>query len=191
MFQTMQYQLSTLIQQYSAHFRELQYNDICHSDQAGVFPDSEFIFEGRFDYSQCASIAQASLTKGFSSAFLSFLEGANNLILAHPETLDYSSDERLDYFGHPFFMKTSRLVDYLSLVLDSASRDIRDSFLSTLNYNTRVLTSISLVLISILTLVFFLRRKTYSNRIHKQILQIKATFQLISAHTLLQHPALK
>jgi len=62
--------------------------------------------------SPCINISNQILTKGFYSAVISFLEDANTLILANPNTPSMTMSQRLQYMNSHFFLKDSLLINY-------------------------------------------------------------------------------
>jgi hypothetical protein len=160
-------------------------------EQNGAFASSAHLFPGRGNYTYCSTMANGILLRGFFSASLNFLMVANTLLGSHPSTVGYTLQQRQQYLNDPFLTDSVKMLDYLTLVMDTAVVYLKQD----LHYQTAwytgivVWTLLYLIIVSLISAFVFL--EIFPRYLDDDLKQIRMIFCLISCKTLAEEEPLK
>lgn len=131
------------------------------------------------------------LTKGFIASLLNFIESANTLWYANPNTIRYNSTQRLAYLNSPFFTEVAKMGEYFDLIYDTALRLVIKDYNNLVWGYSFAITVYCSVLILWFVIVMLFFRRYYLNIVKRDILEIHSIFSLIAYESLVKNDYLK
>lgn len=114
------------------------YNNLC------TLPN--FSFSSRLA-SACPTINNKILTKGLYSSLISYLEDLNTILLANPNTTNYTASQRITYLGNIFFTSRSKVMEYFDAIFYQFLNIFSIDYTNFVQRNTNVLIFASIGLV--------------------------------------------
>jgi hypothetical protein len=139
----------------------------------------------------CLSLSNGRMTKGFYSSIIDYLQNANALFFANPDTTSFNIFQKMNYLQSKFFLEEGPFIAYFENILYTMRSKFAQDYANQIHNSTDLLVYTTLVLLGVIFLTTAVFGYFYIQNFKLKIVEITSIFTLISYDSLIKDEGLK